>query len=290
MLDDRYIQHPASSIQHPASMSQTTASIDRTLTLRLRPDLIVTPVTTGGSATWVVKDPVTMEHFQFTTEEYALLDWLRQPLSIGELRRRFAERFPPQTISPQSLWEFLGRLHSAGLVVGDGPGQGHERFQRMRRDRARRWAMSWTGVLAIRFRGLDPDAFLTFAHNRLRWLFSPASLLVMLAVVVCAASLVVGHMDEFRARLPEVSALFDSRNVVVMLLSIGAVKVLHELGHALTCKHFGGEVHELGFMLLVFSPCLYCDVSDSWRLPGKWPRIAVAAGGMLVEIVLAAIA
>jgi putative peptide zinc metalloprotease protein len=66
--------------------------------------------------------------------------------------------------------------------------------------------------------------------------------------------------------------------------------VLHELGHALACKHFGGEVRELGFMLLVFAPCLYCDVSDAWRLPSKWRRIAVSAAGIGVEMVLAAIA
>jgi putative peptide zinc metalloprotease protein len=271
-------------------MSKPISSIDRPLTLRLRPDLLVTPVTTSGSATWVVKDPVAMEHFQFSGEEYALMDWLRQPVSIGELRRRFAERFAPQTISPRSLWDFLGRLHSAGLLIGDGPGQGQELLARMRRDRSRRWAMSWTGILAIRFRGLDPDAFLTAVHNRLRWLFSPAALFMVLGIVIYAAALVFGHFDEFRARLPEVTALFDPRNLVLMMLSIGAVKVLHELGHALACKHFGGEVHELGLMLLVFTPCLYCDVTDSWKLASKWQRIAVAAAGMFVEIVLASIA
>jgi putative peptide zinc metalloprotease protein len=285
MLDDRNIQHPASSI-----MSQSISSTDRLLTLRLRPDLLVTPVTTSGSATWVVKDPMTLEHFQFSAEEYALLDWLRQPVSIGELCRRFAERFPPQSISPQAIWDFLGRLHGAGLLIGDGPGQGQELLARMRREQARRWAGSWTGILAIRFRGLDPDSFLTAVHTRLRWLFSPVALLVVLAVVVYAASLVVGHFDEFLARLPEVNALFDSRNLLWLLLSIGVVKVLHELGHALACKHFGGEVHELGLMLLVFTPCLYCDVTDSWRLANKWHRIVIAAGGMFVEVVLAAVA
>jgi putative peptide zinc metalloprotease protein len=58
----------------------------------------------------------------------------------------------------------------------------------------------------------------------------------------------------------------------------------------LACKHFGGEVRELGFMLLVFAPCLYCDVSDAWRLPNKWHRVAVSAAGIFVEIILAAVA
>jgi putative peptide zinc metalloprotease protein len=64
-------------------------------------------------------------------------------------------------------------------------------------------------------------------------------------------------------------------------------KGLHEMGHALTCKHFGGACHEIGILLLVFTPCLYCNVSDVWLFPNKWHRIAVSAAGILVEIVLA---
>jgi putative peptide zinc metalloprotease protein len=66
--------------------------------------------------------------------------------------------------------------------------------------------------------------------------------------------------------------------------------VLHEFGHGLSCKHFGGECHELGFMLLVFTPALYCNVSDSWMLPSKWHRAAIGAAGIYVEMVLASIA
>ncbi len=68
------------------------------------------------------------------------------------------------------------------------------------------------------------------------------------------------------------------------------VKVLHEFGHGLSCKKFGGECHEIGFMLLVFTPCLYCNVSDSWMLPNKWKRVWIGAAGIYVEMILASIA
>ncbi len=71
---------------------------------------------------------------------------------------------------------------------------------------------------------------------------------------------------------------------------MGCVKVLHEFGHGLSCKKFGGECHEMGVMLLVFTPCLYCNVSDSWMLPNKWQRVFIGAAGMYVELILASIA
>ena len=71
---------------------------------------------------------------------------------------------------------------------------------------------------------------------------------------------------------------------------MATVKVLHEFGHGLSCKKFGGECHEMGAMLLVFTPCLYCNVSDSWMLPNKWQRVFIGAAGMYVELILASIA
>ena len=71
---------------------------------------------------------------------------------------------------------------------------------------------------------------------------------------------------------------------------MATVKVMHEFGHGLSCKKFGGECHEMGFMMLVFTPCLYCNVSDSWMLPNKWQRVFIGAAGMYVELILASIA
>jgi putative peptide zinc metalloprotease protein len=271
-------------------MSKPLSSIDRPLALRLRADLQVVPVEMSGTTTWMVKDPVTLEHFQFSSAEHALLERLRRAVSIAELQRSFEREFAPERISPQAVWDFLSRLHEAGLLISDAAGQGHELLARMRRERARRWAMSWTRLLAIRFRGIDPDALLTAVHERCRWAFSKAAVFPVAVLILYATWLVIGHFDEFRSRLPELAALVDARNLPWLLLAIGGVKVLHELGHALACKHFGGEVRELGFMLLVFAPCLYCDVSDAWQLPSKWRRIAVSAAGIGVELMLAAAA
>jgi putative peptide zinc metalloprotease protein len=266
------------------------SSVNRPLALRLRPDLVATPVEMSGVTTWVVKDPVTLEHFQFTAEEHALAERLRQPASITDLQRELARQFPPQTITPEAAWDFLSRLHANGLLVGDAPGQGRELLARRRRQRNQRWALAWTQLLAIRFRGVDPDRFLTALHRHIRWVFSPLVLFALCPLILFAGSLVVSHWNEFVGRLPGIDALADFRNLPWLLVAISLVKVLHELGHATACKHFGGEVHELGFMLLAFAPCLYCDVTDAWRFRSKWQRIVVSAAGMSVELVLAALA
>ena len=89
--------------------------------------------------------------------------------------------------------------------------------------------------------------------------------------------------------MPDFRSFFQAGNLLWLAATMALVKVLHELGHLLACKHFGAECHELGLMFLLFTPSLYCDVSDAWTLPTKWQRIAVSAAGVYVEVFVAAV-
>jgi putative peptide zinc metalloprotease protein len=144
--------------------------------------------------------------------------------------------------------------------------------------------------MSMRFRGIDPDRLLTRLDPWFGWLFSPPAIVCMLAFVASAVLLVLVNFDTFRSKLPEFHQFFAAGNWLYLAIALGVTKVLHEFGHGLSCKHYGGECHEMGMMLLVFTPCLYCDVSDSWMLPSKWKRAAIGAAGMYVEVIIASIA
>src|SRR5262249_19642475 len=68
------------------------------------------------------------------------------------------------------------------------------------------------------------------------------------------------------------------------------VTALHESAHGLTCKHYGGEVHEIGFLLLFFMPCFYCNVSDAWLFKEKSKRLWVTFAGGYFELFVWALA
>ena len=258
--------------------------------LRMRPDLEVFPQPGGERPAWVVKDPVALRYQRLGEEEFAILQWLDGRTGLDEIRDKFAQRFPPQQLSRQQLHQFLGRLHRQGLLLAESPGQHETLLERWTVQRRWEWFQRLTSVLAIRFRGADPTGVLNWLYPRVRWMFSRGFLVLGLLLVLGAAALVAIQIDAVLARLPELSSFLRMQNVLWLAATLAVVKVLHELGHALVCKHFGGECHEIGMMLLVFTPCLYCDVSDSWTWPSRWRRIAVAAAGMGVELVLAAVA
>ena len=266
------------------------SSTTRAVSLRRRGDLKTNRQVYQGQAWWVVKDPISLSYFRFRPEEYSLLDMLDGSTSLDKLKEQFEAKFPPRRITVEELSRFIATLHRSGLVIGDRPGQGPQLFERRRQRIWKQW-MGWlANIMSLRFRGIDPDWFLKRLDPWFGWLFSPPTIVAAMLFVSSALLLVLVNFDVFRSKLPEFHQFFASGNWLYLAVALGFTKVLHEFGHGLSCKHYGGECHEMGMMLLVFTPCLYCDVSDSWMLPNKWKRAAIGAAGMYIEVIIASIA
>jgi putative peptide zinc metalloprotease protein len=272
------------------SLVSTTSRVVR---LRIRPDLSARRQRYHGEEYWVVKEPVGLNYFRFHEEEFAILQMLDGETSLDEIKEQFEDEFAPQKITFQDLQQFIGMLHRSGLVISEASGQGRQLKKRRDEKKRKELLGKFTNVFAVRFRGVDPERVLTWLYRYTAWIFHPICVAICLAICFSALLLVAVQFDVFRSRLPEFHEFFNpnSRDTwIYMGLTMAIVKIIHEFGHGLSCKHYGGECHELGFMLLVFTPCLYCNVSDSWMLPNKWHRVVIGAAGMYVEVVMASIA
>jgi putative peptide zinc metalloprotease protein len=256
----------------------------------MRGDLQVVEVAFAGDASYIVKDPISGDAFHLTAEEHALLDALRQPTSLRMLQRRLESAFAPRRATITQLQQFVNRLYEQGLLLGENPGQGAELLERgQERTRQERRA-SLLQVLSIRLGSLDAGPVIDRLYGVLRWACSRPARLVAIALVFYALMLVIGNAPEFAARLPALHELARPGLMPVWIAAVVGVKVLHELGHALACRHFGARPQEIGVLLLAGAPSLYCDVSDAWRLPSKWQRMAVSSAGMFVELLIASMA
>jgi putative peptide zinc metalloprotease protein len=266
------------------------SSSRRPLALQMRADLEVQRQSWQGREYWLVKDPLNLKYYRFENEEFALLKMLDGRASVEQIRERFEEQFAPQRISPAELQQLLANLHRCHLVIADAAGQG-EQLHARQREQWRKIVLSTLGnLLAIRFRGIDPDSFLTRLDSRVGWFFSMPAACCSLALILSAVALVAAEFDVACARLPTFGAFFAVRNWLLLAATLAVTKVLHEIGHGLACKRFGGECHEMGLMLLVGTPCLYCNVTDAWMIRSKWQRAMIGAAGMYVELNLAALA
>ncbi len=266
------------------------SSSSRQLPLRMRPDLSVRNHRYQGRPYWVIKEPIGLKYYRFQEEEYYILRMLDGTVSFDEIKQRFEREFSPQKISLHDLQHFVGMLHRSGLLITDAEGQGLQLRKRRDETEWRELLSKAANILALRFKGIDPDRMMNRMAPYTNWFFTKWAGMFF-GVIALAALLLVGvKFDVFRSRLPAFHEFFGPENWIYLGITLALTKVLHEFGHGLSCKRFGGEVHEIGVMILVLTPCLYCNVSDSWLLPNKWHRAVIGAAGMYVEIVLASFA
>jgi putative peptide zinc metalloprotease protein len=271
-------------------MSVTTSSqsaAERPIHLRARPDLEFCRQAFGGHSYWAVKDPVALRYFHLRDEEHALLTMLDGHASPRDICRRLESLYAPRSLDERQLQQFLANLHRRGLLLGESPAQGAELLERHDQARRRKWIGALVSILAIRLPGVNPQKALDWLAPVGSVLFSRMFALAGALMAVSALLLVMVQFDTFRSRLPELHAIVAASNLPWLMVALAGTKILHELGHALACRRFGADCHEVGLMLLVFTPCLYCNVSDSWMLPSKWRRIAIAGAGIYVELILA---
>jgi biotin carboxyl carrier protein len=237
---------------------------------RLRPDLVFStrPSRDGGV---VVKDPLRRKYFRLGPCELFIARQLDGETAMDEVRRRAEAQFGA-VMSSSALEAFTGALHSAGLLDdGSTPAA------------PRRKPLVHGSLLRIQVRAFDPDRLLEAVLPSVRWCFSRA--FVVAALLAVGAALLVA-LSTWGAMAAEGAALLKVASIPVFVVAIFALLSAHEMAHGLTCKHFGGAVHEMGFMLIYFQPAFYCDVSDAWLIPDRWKRVCVSAAGPLLELTL----
>jgi putative peptide zinc metalloprotease protein len=262
----------------------------KSVRLRRRPDLGVTPQKYEGKTYYVVKDPVSLRYYRFKEQEHFLLNLMDGGHTLDQAQKDFETRFRPERLTLEDLEQFGQQLLQAGLVQNETPGAGKLLFEHRRKRRRMEMLGTFTNILYIKIPIFDPEKILNLMLPWLWWMFTLWFLFASIAFLGAAIGLVLTHFETFYAKLPSYQEFFNFKSVFYLWIALGVVKVIHEFGHGLSCKAFKGEVHEMGFLLLVFSPAMYCNVSDAWTLPNKWHRIIISAAGIYVELMIAAAA
>jgi putative peptide zinc metalloprotease protein len=268
----------------------TTLERRKHVSVRLRADLLIESQKYEGRTCYVVKDPVSLRYYRFKEREHFLLELMDGRHTLDDAQKEYEKHFRPARLSLEEIEGFARLLLTAGLAHNDSPRTGSRLFEQHRLHHRRRWLGVLSQVLYVQIPLFDPDRLLERLLGRLRWFFTKGFFCLGVALMMTAALLVLTHFDAFRVRLPSIHEFFNAQTLLLLWIAVGAVKVLHELGHGLSCKAFGGEVHEMGVLFLCFFPCLYCNVTDAWTLPSKWRRILISFAGIYVELLIASLA
>jgi putative peptide zinc metalloprotease protein len=261
------------------------------LRARLRPSAQISRQYYRGERWYVVRDPAGNQYHRLSDAAYKFVGLLDGTRTVGEAWELVGGQLDDEAPTQPEVIQILSQLHAANLLDSDITADSTVLLRRHKKQLKQKMQGRLMNVLFPRIPLWDPDRVLKRWLPVARWIMSPLGAIVWLIVVLSAIVMMIPRWGDFNhAYMNALSIGANPEKAVYLFLTFWLLKFCHELGHAFSCRRFGGECHEMGIMFLVFIPTPYVDASAAWAFPSRWARMFVGAAGMVVELFLAAIA
>ncbi len=261
---------------------------------QLRADLVISKQKFEGRCYYVVKDPISLQYFRLTAEDYDLAVLFDGKRTFGVIRDMWVRSHPHLRLeyTPDELNERVLKFANDLALLQFLSVQGQRMKARMdaaKKNKAKKGGLYQLANQVFFFRKsmYDPDKIFGRMAKAVPWIWTNTTFWVSWAIIALGAAVFLYSAEGLDHALAN---LFNWNNLALMWVTTIVLKSVHELGHGLTCKHFGGEVHEIGFMSMVFTPYFFVNVSDAWTMPDRRHRMLVSFAGIYVELVFAAFA
>lgn len=261
----------------------------RAMKPRLRPHVQISRQHYRGRRWHVVHDPTSNQFYRLNPIAHDFVGMLDGERDVESAWKASLEKFGDSAPTQNEIIQLIGQLYNSNLLSCDASPE-TEQLLRRGRDRLKRKAAAQAiGIMYFKIRAFNPDRILTACEPVLRPILNRWGFIAWCALIFWAFASLLPHWDTLASAFNE-NHLFSAENLWLIPAAFIITKAIHEFGHGVVCKRFGGQVPEFGFMLLVLLPSPYVDASAAWAFPSKWQRIAVGGAGMMFELFVASIA
>ncbi len=257
-----------------------------TLKVRLRPGAQISRQFYRGEPWYVVRDPAGNQYHRLSDAAYRFVGLLDGRRSVAQAWELVGGQLDDAAPTQPEVIQILSQLHAANLIEADITPDADVLLRRYKQMERRRLQGRLMNFLFPRIPLWDPDRFVKRWMPLGRLVFSRTGLAVWIVLIIAALARLGPRWTELQTAASHAT---DPSNWFYLWLTFVITKLLHEVGHAVACRRFGGEVHEMGIMFLVFIPTPYVDASSAWGFQSPWARATVGAAGMYVELFFAAI-
>jgi putative peptide zinc metalloprotease protein len=257
---------------------------------RLHPKLIAREQIEDGVPTMIAMVSGGTYILRFTPEQWKLVQLFNGERSYREVTELFREE-TGIAFAEEDVREFADSLDEGGIWYWTSFDLRTTAGQKLADERRRR-ARKKIDVSMMTFSTWDPDTYLDKLHEHLSFVYTKWFTFLTLGVFAVMVLIFVSGWNEIWRDTVQYYTFTDksAADLAEFWLLFCGLGFFHESAHGLTCKHFGGGVHSMGFMLIYLSPAFFCDVGEVYVYGGKWSRVAAIIAGIWVELMFCSVA
>jgi putative peptide zinc metalloprotease protein len=150
----------------------------------------------------------------------------------------------------------------------------------------------WGDLAQITFPAVNPDRFLTWLHKYTSFVYTWWFTVVTLIFFAIMVGITLAYWGEIgRDTFHFFNFSEKSWADVGTFYAVAVVAMCwHEFAHGHACKHYGGRVPAIGFLLIYLLPAFYTDTAEGDVLASRHQRMVIALAGMWAELYICAAA
>jgi putative peptide zinc metalloprotease protein len=239
-----------------------------------------------GDIWYLLEEKTNHKYFRLQDYSYLFIQSLDIDKTVDENWQAFVKKYPDHYPTQDDVIKLLAQLHSNNLLYFKNQAQHQHILERSLQKKRQELKQKIVSFLFIKIPLYDPNHLL----DRLRLgtsIFSKPMVVFWLVIMFIGSFILFSHMSEL---FTQTQNLIAPDNLFLLFISMFGLKLVHELGHGLAVKRYGGNVNTFGVMFLVFTPLPFVDATNSWAFSNKYHRIIVSLAGMYVELFIASLA
>ena len=239
-----------------------------------------------GKRWHVVHDPASNKFYRLSPVSHEVVGLLDGVRTVEDAWKIVVEKHGDEAPTQPEVIQLVSNLYNSNLLSIEASPETEQLLRRQKDRLVKKVQGQALGIMYFRMRLFNPDGIISAIEPVLRPLIGRVGLAIWAVFVLFTLSRLVAHSEALRDGFKDAIA---PGNWAWLMVVYVVAKALHELGHGVICKRFGGQVPEFGAMLLVLVPSPYVDASACWAFASRWQRMAVGAGGMIFELFFAGI-
>ena len=257
----------------------------------LRPDLVIKKQTISQAESYIIKDPQKQAYYKYDPEEYFVLSQMNGERTADEIAVLYNQKFNDE-LTGKDIAEFIGSIRRLDIQERTDIQQNIFLYEQLIAQRKNRIQLAKGSPLYFRIPVVDPNNFFDKVMPFIKWIWSTQFVYLMILFMFSAVGLLFANYGIFKIHMASVFDFMnmDLSSILTLWITVASVIAIHELGHGMTCKRFGGECHEIGFLFMFFTPCMYANVNDAWMFEDKRHRLFVTFAGCFIEFFVGSIA
>ena len=237
---------------------------------------------------YVLQNHASGQFRRLSPQAYLLVGLMDGRRTIEDIWHLASERLKDELPTHEEILQLVGNLYQSQLIRMDLSGDAAELLKVGEERRHKKRLAKLRSPLSVQIPLLNPNHFLEHTVGWFSLLFSRGFFVLWLLLVIMLLVMSVRHWEALTSNISD--QILAADNLVLLWLIYPVIKLLHELAHGYVIKRFGGDVHEVGIMFLVFFPMPYVDATASTSFSSKYHRMLVDGAGMMVELFIAALA